>query len=97
MNRPTAVDQSPVTDAPRQRLSPRLTEVWELVALGYTDQAIAGRLYLSPLTVSYYTTRIAEALNIRSERAEGPDRQRHRRVMLSLAWFDRQPDGRSQE
>lgn len=41
-------------------MSPRLAEVWRLMAQGMSDQAIAEALYLSPSTVSNALTKIYE-------------------------------------
>ena len=60
-----------------------------MVAQGYQDLAISQALGLTYATVREYITRIAIT------QALGPGRDR--RVMLTLAWFDRQSDGRTQE
>jgi two-component system response regulator NreC len=49
----------------KELLSEREREVLKLIALGYTHQQIADRLYLSIKTVETYKTRLMEKLNLR--------------------------------
>lgn len=57
------------TGQPHELLSEREKEIVRLVALGYTNQQIAERLYLSVKTVETYRSRAMEKLGLRS-RAE---------------------------
>ena len=54
-------------DAP----SPREMDVARLVALGLTNQAIAGRLFLSPATVASHVARLLAKLHFRSRAQVG--------------------------
>jgi DNA-binding CsgD family transcriptional regulator len=67
---PTLVE-TPVTSAstPSVRLSPREQEVLRLVAEGYSNGMIAGRLHLSENTVKTYVENLLSRLNARN-RAE---------------------------
>lgn len=49
-----------------ERLSQRETEILGLVARGYTNQQIAGRLFLSVKTVETYKARVMEKLDLHS-------------------------------
>ena len=49
----------------KEILSEREREVLKLIALGYTHQQIADRLYLSVKTVETYKARLMEKLNLR--------------------------------
>lgn len=51
-------------EAAKKRLTDREREVLALTAAGYTNQEIAGRLYISPKTVDTYRQRIMEKLNL---------------------------------
>ena len=53
-------------DVPVADLSERETEVVRLIALGYSNKEIAGRLKLSIKTVETYKTRSMEKLGVRS-------------------------------
>jgi two-component system, NarL family, response regulator NreC len=60
--------RAPVTavDAPTDRLTPREHEVLELLAQGYTNQEIGGRLGLSAGTVGTHRFHIGEKLGLRN-------------------------------
>jgi DNA-binding NarL/FixJ family response regulator len=62
----TAAEAQPVSDYPAVELSERETEVVRLIALGYSNKEIAGRLNVSIKTVETYKTRSMEKLNMRS-------------------------------
>lgn len=53
----------------REELSEREAEVLRLVALGYTTEEIAGRLFLSIRTVETYKSRGLDKLNLRGRAA----------------------------
>lgn len=63
----TSAGSAPAT--PAVRLSPREQEVLELVAEGYSNTMIAGRLHLSENTVKTYVENLLSRLNARN-RAE---------------------------
>lgn len=63
----TSASSAPAT--PAVRLSPREQEVLELVAEGYSNTMIAGRLHLSENTVKTYVENLLSRLNARN-RAE---------------------------
>jgi DNA-binding CsgD family transcriptional regulator len=63
----TTASSAPAT--PAVRLSPREQEVLELVAEGYSNTMIAGRLHLSENTVKTYVENLLSRLNARN-RAE---------------------------
>ena len=49
-----------------ERLTPRQVEIFDLVALGYTSQAIAGKLEISVRTVESYRAEIMEKMQAES-------------------------------
>ena len=65
----TAVTPSACPDGAPVALTPREREVLQLVAQGYTDQAVATRLGLQPRTVSSYLSAIYGKLGVRTRTA----------------------------
>ncbi len=55
----------PVTSNDKEKLSQREAEVLQLLAVGYTNQQIADKLYLSVKTVETYKARLKEKLGLR--------------------------------
>ncbi len=55
---------SPVEDHDKDGLSQREKEVLRLLAMGYTNQQIADKLYLSVKTVETYKARLKEKLGL---------------------------------
>lgn len=57
-------DLRPNTESPLQRLTPRQTEILELIAQGFTNAAIARTLHLSPKSVENQINVIYQQLEI---------------------------------
>ena len=59
----------PAAGAWQQRLSPRESEVLRLVAAGYSNRAIAGRLSISERTVERHVLHVLTKLDVGSRTA----------------------------
>jgi two-component system response regulator FixJ len=62
-------DQQPLTEALTDafaRLTPRQVEIFDLVASGFTSQAIAGKLDISTRTVESYRAQVMEKMQAES-------------------------------
>ena len=75
----TRLLRRPREDDPLSRLTEREREVLELMAEGRTNQAIGGRLFMSPKTVEAHVRQIFQKLALE----QSPDD--HRRVLAVLA------------
>jgi DNA-binding NarL/FixJ family response regulator len=74
-------------DDPVASLSDREREVLDLMAQGLSNQAICGRLYLSPKTVETHVRSIFTKLDIPE------DSQGHRRVQAVIQWLSSERRG----
>lgn len=66
---PTPVNEASNDDKALAQLSEREQEVLKLIALGYSNKEIAGKLYLSVKTVETYKARIMEKLDLTTRAA----------------------------
>lgn len=70
-----------IADSPLHELSPREREVLGLMAEGRSNQAICGKLFLSPKTVETHVHRIFQKLGL------PPAAEDHRRVLAVLTYL----------
>lgn len=70
-----------IADSPLYELSPREREVLGLMAEGRSNQAICGKLFLSPKTVETHVNRILQKLGL------PPAAEDHRRVLAVLTYL----------
>jgi DNA-binding NarL/FixJ family response regulator len=75
--------RGPRSTSPIDDLTPRQREILELVASGYSNAAVAGRLVLSEKSVENHLNRIYGVLGIRTA-----TRDAHPRVMAAKLFFE---------